>query len=146
MATYSPIQPVSEALFAVFQDATLLALAIGGAQTDVPEDPTYPFLWFEVLEQDQRGGFGTKPGVGALPEIGLRLHAFDIANSVEGWVTCQRIIARAKALVADPPTVSGYSSWAIFHDETHPLPDQILNGVKVKELVSMHRLYVEEQA
>ena len=48
-------------------------------------------------------------------------------------------------LLADPPSVTGYSSWAIFHDETQNLGDQIVAGLKVKELVAMFRLYVELQ-
>lgn len=149
MPAYSPLQPVSEALFALFQDATLQGLALGGVQTDVPEDPTYPFLWIEVIEQDQRGGFGTKPGVGALPEIGIRLHAYDIATSLEGWPTCQRLLARAVALLSatDALTITGYRVCGTepFYDQTIPSPDSALNGVKVKELVALYRLYIEEQ-
>lgn len=147
--TYSSLEPVSEALYALFQDAALLALAAGGVQTSVPEEPTYPFLWFEVLEQDQRGGFGTKPGDGALPEIGIRLHAFTLESHQEGWVPCQRIIARAMALLFedDALTIAGYRVCGTvpFHDDVLPFSDQVLNGVKVKELVAMHRLYIEEQ-
>jgi hypothetical protein len=137
----SPLTAVGEALYALFQDATLVGLlGTTGAVSDVPQDPRYPFLWFEVLEPQQFGGFGTKPGLGTLPELEIRLHAF---SQFGGMAECQAILARAIALLADPPALSGYASWAIFHDATLPIGDEELNGVKVKELVSMHRLYAE---
>ena len=41
--------------------------------------------------------------------------------------------------------MSGYrQAGLIFYDETVLLPDEELNGVKVKELVSSFRIYVEE--
>lgn len=142
MPSYTPLVPVSEAIYGVLvADATLQALIPGGAQTDVPEDPTYPFLWIEILEQQQFGGFGTKPGLHTLPELAVRFHAF---SQFRGMAECHVIIARVLALMADPPVVAGHGSWAIFHDQTLPLPNQELNGVKVQEMVSMHRLYVEE--
>src|SRR5438046_7581385 len=102
--SYCLLAPVSEAVFGVLQgDATLSSLLPGGVQTDVPEDPSYPFLWVEILEQQQFGGFGTKPGAGALPELEIRLHVF---SQFPGWAQAQTIVARAIALVADPPAVS----------------------------------------
>jgi hypothetical protein len=47
--------------------------------------------------------------------------------------------------LATAPTVTGYSSWAIFHDDTINLGDQLVAGVKVKELVARFRLFVELQ-
>jgi len=138
-----PLEPVAEALYAVFQDATLLALLAGGAHSDLPQDPTYPCLWFELRENGQYGGFGTKPGDDTLPELELRVHVF---SPYQGGREAQRAMTRAIQLIADPPTDTSerYYLWAIFHDQTIPIPDAEMNGVKVHELVSIHRLYVEE--
>lgn len=142
--SYVPFTPVGEALYALFQDATLLALlSATGVVGDVPEDPIFPFLWYELLETQQLGGFGTKPGTKALPEIEVRLHAF---SDYAGGLKLNAILARAIQLLADPPTVAGYSAWAVFHDRTVPAQDAEMDGVKVKEAVSLHRLYVEESA
>lgn len=140
---FTPLSPVAEAVYGVLQDPALGTLAPGGVWGDVPQNPTFPFVWFEVSEDQQHGGFGTKPGRGALPEIDLRLHVFQ--GNYGTMRDAEAAMARAIELLADPPAVTGYSSWAIFHDQTIPLPDAELNGVKVLELVARFRLFVEEQ-
>jgi hypothetical protein len=143
MPSFCPLGPVAEAVYGVLVlDPGLMTLAPGGVFGDVPQDPTYPFVWFEVMEDQQHGGFGTKPGRSALPEIDLRIHVFQGDNGT--MRDAEAVMARAIELLADPPTVAGYASCAIFHDQTIPLPDEELNGVKVKELVARFRLYVEE--
>lgn len=140
--TYAcPLLPVSVAVYRVLQDAAFAALCPGGVFDSVPQAPSYPFLLYEVTETQQRGGLGTKPGVGTLPEIEIRLHVYSTAG---GFRECQQILGKAIALLADPPTVSGYASWAIFHDQTIPLPDEQIIGVTVQELVALLRLYVQE--
>lgn len=142
---YCPLAPVADAVYAVLAtDATLEGLAPGGVFAEVPPDPSYPFVWIECSEDQQHGGMGTKPGVGALPEIDLRVHVFqsDYGTLREAQIVMSRVIA----LLADPPAVEGYINSVIFHDRTIPLADEELNGVRVKELVSMHRWFVEEVA
>lgn len=139
--SYSALSPVSVGVYAVLNVASLTALAPGGVHDDVPQGTTYPFVLFEVQESRQ-GGFGTRPGLGTLPEIALRVHVF---SRFEGFGEAQAVMAKVIELLKDPPAVSGYSSWAIFHDETIPLQDQAVNNVKVKELVANFRLYVELQ-
>lgn len=134
---------VAEAVYGVLiSDGPLAALAPGGVFGDVPQSPTFPFVWFEVAEDHQVGGLGTKPGRGMLPEIDLRVHVFQ--GDYGTMRDAEAVMARAIELLADPPVVSGYGSWAIFHDATIPLPSEELNGVKVYELVARFRLYVEE--
>ncbi len=139
MTSYSALSPVSAAVYAALNVAALLALAPGGVGDDIAQGTGYPFVLFEVHEK-ALGGFGTKPGLGTLPEIDLRVHVF---SQFEGYSEAQAVMGQAIALLKDPPTVTGYASWAIFHDETITLGDQIVAGVKVKELVGMFRLYVE---
>lgn len=146
MTYATPLQPVSEAIYAVLQDTALLALlSETGVQTDIPENPTFPFLWFEVFEGRQLGGFGTKPGTHTLPELDIRMHVF---TAFDGGSEAQGILSRAIAVlsVSGALTVTGYRVCGTepFHDSTIPVPDQLLNNVKVQEFVAMFRLYVEE--
>ena len=139
MTSYSALSPVSAGLYTVLNVAALTALAPGGVGDDIAQGTGYPFVLFEVHER-RAGGFGTKPGLGTLPEIDLRVHVF---SQFEGYSEAQAVMGKVIQLLADPPTVTGYASWAIFHDETITLGDQIVAGLKVKELVALFRLYVE---
>ncbi len=139
MTSYSALSPVSAGIYAALNVAGLTALATGGVGDDIAQGTGYPFVLFDVSETAQ-GGFGTKPGLGQLPEIGLRVHVF---SKYEGMKEAQAVMDKVMQLLADPPAVTGYSSWAIFHDETINLGDQIIAGVKVKELCALFRLYVE---
>ena len=139
MTSYSALAPVSAAIFTALNVAALLALAPGGVGDDIAQGTGYPFVLYEVHETPQ-GGLGTKPGsAGVVVELDLRLHVF---SQFDGYSEAQAVIAKAIELLADPPAVSGYASVAIFHDEVITLGDQIVAGVKVKELVATARLYV----
>jgi len=140
VTSYSALSPVSAGVYTVLNVAALTALAPGGVGDDIAQGTGYPFVLFEVHEQAQ-GGLGTKPGLGQLPAIDLRVHVF---SQFEGYSEAQAVVAKVIQLLAEAPTVTGYASWAIFHDETVNLGDQIVAGVKVKELVALFRLYVEE--
>ena len=152
MAYVLPLLAVGDAVYALFQDTTLNALATGGVWTDVPESPSYPFLWFEMLQQANYGGLGTKPGKGSMPGVTLRLHVFQGEYGV--MRDAQLVMARAIELLfpADnsvPLTLNGYtlaSGSPLPEIETIPLPDEELNGVKVHELVANVELIVEEIA
>jgi len=150
MAYLLPLTAVGDAVYALFQDATLTSLVPGGVQSDVPQDPSYPFLWFEILQQANYGGLGTKPGKGSMPGLTLRLHVF---QSEYGTMRdAQIVMARAIALLFDdttPLVVDGYtvcSGQPLPEIETIPLPDEELNGLKVHELVTNVDLIVEEIA
>lgn len=148
MAYTLPLLAVGDAVYALFQDATLGALATGGVWTDVPAVPSFPFLWFEVLHQNNAGGLGTWPGRGSMPGVTLRLHVFasDTATMRDAAV----VMGRAVDLLFDtnqPLAVTGYTvagARPLSEIETIPLPDEVLNGVKVHELVTNVDLIVEE--
>ena len=141
MTSYSALSPVSAGVYTVLNVAALTALAPGGVGDDIAQGTGYPFVLFEVHESTVHA-FGSKPGLGQLPALDLRVHVF---SQFEGYSEAQAVLSQAIALLtANPPTVTGYASWAIFHDETLNLGDQIVAGVKVKELVGLFRLYVEE--
>jgi hypothetical protein len=143
MTSYSALSPVSAGVYTVLNVAALTTLAPGGVGDDIAQGTGYPFVLYEVHER-ALGGFGTKPGLSQLPEIDLRVHVF---STYQGWSEAQAVMSQVIALLtANPPTVTGYGSWAIFHDETIALADQVIAGVKVKELVAIFRLYVEAGA
>ena len=133
--------PVSQAIHSALNVASLLALAPGGAKDVLAQNTPYPCVLFIVDENDQLGGFGTKVGsVGRLPEVGLRIHVFTQLGSLK---TAQAVMAKVLELLADPPTVTGYSSWAILWDDTRNIPDSVIAGIPTQELVANGRLYVE---
>ena len=132
------LSPVSAAVYGVLSgDATLSALVGGRIYDDVRQAATYPYLWYEVRERDVRG-FGD----GALPEVEVRLHAF---SSYRGAKETQDILNRCLTLLKDQPlTVSGFTqAGRVVYDETVTLPDEDINGVKVRELVALFRVWVE---
>ena len=148
MAYVLPLTAVGDAVYALFQDAALQALATGGVNSDVPESPSYPFLWIELLHQANYGGLGTRPGQGSVPGLQLRLHVFqgDYGTMRDAQVVMAKAIDLlfTTALVVDGYTVC--SGIPLPEIETIPLPDEELNGVKVKELVTNIDLVVAEIA
>jgi hypothetical protein len=149
LMTYQlPLTAAGDAVFALFQDAALQVLLPGGVQTDVPPDPTFPFLWIELLHNGNYGGLGTKPGRSSMPGLTLRLHVFQ--SNYGTARDAQIVAATAIALLFDetqPLVLDGYtlcSGQPLPEVETIPLADEELNGVKVKELVTNIDLIVEE--
>ncbi len=145
MAYLDPIIAASDALVAVLQDPSFVALCPGGVWDDVPENPTYPFLAFEVHHQVGLGGFGTRPGHGTVPQLRVRLHGY---SQYTGFREINLLLAKAIELLCDaPPVVTGYSSWAIFHDPpVTELPGELIIGVFVNEVVADLRWVIEELA
>jgi hypothetical protein len=137
---YLSLDPVSAAVYSTLNVAALTALAPGGV-TDYPKQgTTFPFVWYEVREEEGRGF-----GMGGFPEVTLRVHAF---STYEGLKEAQSVIQKAIQLLKDQAlTVTGYTqAGLVFYDETVSLPDQIINGVSCHELVASFRIYVEETA
>lgn len=136
---YSVLSPVSAAVFGKLNVAALLALAPGGVVDDVPQNPTFPFVLYEVSEREV-GGFG----LGALPEVTLRVRAY---SQYAGMKDAQTIIAKVIELLRfQSLTIMGYDQCGqVFWDDTVTLPNEELNGVKVHEVVANFRIYAEEQ-
>jgi hypothetical protein len=139
VTSYSALDPVSAGLYTALNIAAVTVLATGGVGDDIAQSTGYPFVLYEVHEK-AFGGFGTKPGRGQLPQIDLLVHVF---SQYAGLSEGQGVMDQVLKALADPPAVTGYSSWAIFHDETVNLGDQIVAGLKVKELVARFRWFVE---
>jgi hypothetical protein len=128
----SALSPVSAAVYALLQS---LAAPV---TENVPQTPTFPFVWYELQERDLRGFGG-----GGLPEVQLRTHVFSTATSLkEGQDLNAQVVGRLKDAALQ---VSNYTQCGlVFYDDSIPLADQELNGLKVHEIVSSFRIYVEE--
>jgi hypothetical protein len=137
------LAPVSAAIYAALNVPAMQALAPGGVWAVTPQGAQFPSLLFVVSENQQLGGLGTKVGVGMLPEVGIRLHAF---SAYAGFQESHAIIEKARELLADPPAVAGYNSWFIAWDDVIPIPDELMGGLRVSEVVANGRLYVEAQS
>lgn len=139
--TYSALSPVSAAIYAALNVSALTTLAPGGVGDDIAQGTSYPFVLYEVHERTLNG-FGSRPGIGNRTlEMDLRLHVF---SQFQGFSQAQAVLAKCIQLLATPPTVTGYGSWAIFWDDAIPLSAQLVAGVRVNELVANGRLYVGE--
>lgn len=139
---YLSLAAVSAAIYSTLNVAALTAIAPGGVRDFAPPVASaYPWVMFTVSEETQVGGFGTKPGTHAFPQVRVRVNVF---STYSGFSEAQTVMSKVIELLADPPAVTGYSAWAIFHDSTTPLSGQVVGGVVVNEMVSDFRLYVEE--
>ena len=141
MSSYSSLDAVSSAVYSTLNVASLLALVPGGVGDAIEQLTARPCVLYEVSERVV-GGLGSKPGTGKrLIQVDLRIHVF---SEYTGFYEAQTVLAKCIELLADAPAVSGYGSWAIFHDETIPLSGEIVAGVVVNELVGIFRLMVSE--
>jgi hypothetical protein len=136
---YSALGPVAGAVYAVLQP--LNAFVAGGIWDDVPQQNLqFPCVAFEVGAREQRG-----LGTGSLPEVELRTHVYSQYGGMMEAREIDRLIIgvlRDQALPLDPALYR--TCGLVFWDSSTPLPDVELNGIKVHELVSIFRIYVEE--
>ena len=143
--TASALSPASAGLFTALNVAALLALVPGGVNDVVPQLAPRPYLYFEVSNPTQRGGFGTYPGHKDVPELEVRLHAISDQLNVS---EAQAIVAKAIELlyVAGALTVAGYTVCAnqpMTDVQILNLGDQVIANVVVHEEVAILRLIVE---
>lgn len=137
---YLSLSAVSAAIYTALNVSGLTALATGGIHDSVlPQATTYPCVMFVVSEDRDAGSFGSSRS--KRPLISLRVHVF---STYVGMSEAQSVMKKVVELLEAPLTVSGYNNWAIFYDSTTPLPDQVVAGEVVQELVAEFRLYVEE--
>jgi hypothetical protein len=145
MAGNSAIGPVSAAIMGLLNVASLKAAyptgagCVGGV-TDAPTGTTFPVLWYELSAHDL-GAFGEGPDV---TQLQLRLHVF---STQPNMVEAQRIMREAIRLVKyQAPAATGYDIPTIGRPQDEiPLPLETLNGVAVRELVTIWDLFACEQ-
>ncbi len=144
--SYSPLPPVSAAVFTALNVAALLAIAVGGV-VDASQlgTATRPYVFFEVSNPTQLGGFGTWPGHGDVPKLELRVHAIsdqpNVSESQAVLALCVQLLYQVGAL-----SVSGYTVCAnqpMTDIQRLNLGDQLIAGVVVHEEVAIIPLIVE---
>jgi len=139
MSILTAANPVGEAVFGVLQDATLQT-ALGGRLYDsIPEDAPRPVVLYEITNERDVRGFGT----GGLPECELRTHVYsDLGSLSEAQSLNQQIVALLKDAQI---VVTGYTQCGtIVYRETMALPEEIMNGIMVHEVVSTFTIWVEQ--
>ena len=134
------LDAVSAAVQTALDVPALVALAPGGVWASVPEGTAFPLVLFEVGEAAQWGGFGSRPGVGMLPEVDLRIRVF---AQTGGIAAVHGILAKVLELLADPPTVAGYRCPAIIYRSTSPAHEDMRDGRKVQAIVADFSIFVE---
>lgn len=139
---YLSLDPVTVRLGALLNVTALTTLITGSTivvSASPPQGTAMPYVWVEVHERELG-----RLGGGGLAEVDVRVHAFSDAG---GPYEAHRIIQKVIELLRDQPLgITGYNSAAVFYDETKLLNDQVINGVKVCELVAFFRVYVKETA
>jgi hypothetical protein len=133
------LSAVSTGIASLINVPALTSLCGGRVYDDIPQPPTFPFVWYEVSERSDERGFGT----GGLPLVDLRVHA---CSTYEGAKEAQGLIAAVIGLLKDQAlTATGYQqAGRIEYRRTVLLPDEIIQGVKCRELVAFFELWVEE--
>lgn len=139
---YLSLSPVSAAVYVLLNVSGLTNLVSTRIYDDVPQKPTFPFVFYELQENRDLRGFGT---VG-LPEVQLRVHVFSSTDDYNGMGQAQEIVQKVIELLRDQAlTVTGYNhAGRIVYDETTLLSNEIIAGVKCRELVASFRIWVEE--
>ena len=146
MTVFSPLSPVSAGIYTALNVPALAAAAPGGLFDDVPQGATFPCVRYEVSE-DYAPAFGAHSGSGRGSMSRLRLRC-SVYSQYAGMKEAQGIVAVLRSLIDGPvtPTITsaGYTVWAAFFQQALPVGDEVLGGVKVKELVADWTLEVEE--
>jgi hypothetical protein len=144
VTSYSPLSPVSAAIYNALNVAALTALAPGGVNDVVPQGSARPYVYFEISTAGQHGGFGTYPGHGDVTELEVTIHGISDQENVS---QCQALVAAAIGLLfAAPLTVAGYtvcSALPMPDIQILNLGDQVIANVVVHEEVAIVRLIVE---
>lgn len=139
MSVLTASSPLLEAVNGLLQDSTLQT-AVGGRLGDsLPEDVARPCVLISVASETDVRGFGT----GGLPQCELRTYTFsEIGSMVEAQSINQQVVALLKDATV---TVTGYAQCGtIVYDQTSTFDDSLLNGIRVHEVVSQFRIWVEQ--
>ena len=135
----SSLEPVSEAVYGLLNVSAMQALATGGIYEDVPQDTSYPFVWYTVRENDVDGTFAQ-----VFFDCRVTVHAF---SQYEGNQENQTIINKAVDLLRNQtPSVTNFTALQLIHNSSTGLPDEDINGIKTKHMMCEFQLTVSEDA
>jgi hypothetical protein len=148
VTVYSPLAPLSDAIGVTLRaSAALLALAPGGVWDALPQNSSYPVVLVEVLD-DYQPSLGRRPGggPGSLYELDVRVHVF---TQDRGMRTAQVVMAKVVEVLTPSGAISvtGYTVCGLeplATGSSTPLPNEVVAGIPVRELVRDFRLTVEE--
>jgi hypothetical protein len=143
VSAYSALSPVSIGVFTALNVAALAAVAPGGVGDDIAQGTGYPFVLYTVAEEEVDGLGSTSGTPGLVVEIDLLVQVF---SQYGGMSEAQAVLAKVKELLRTPPTVTGFTSVDIFRrGPSVDLGDQLVAGVKVKELAQRFALFLVTQ-
>lgn len=133
---YLALSPVSAAVYAKLNVAGMNALVGTRISDSPPRAATFPYLWFEVKEQNLH-----MMGQNSVPNVNIWIHAF---STYSGEKEAQEICDKARELLEYKTlTMTGFTQAGdLLCDDTLPLQDQAIEGVKVQELVMQCRVRV----
>lgn len=138
----SPLTPIASALYEALNVDSLKALALGGVFDDVPVNPTFPFVLC-TIDATFTGGLGTNWSTQGCWELPFRIYIY---SQYAGWQEAQGILAEVVSLIEGGLAANGFDISATFNDTAHEFADQLIAGVKCKELVLSGRIYAETSA
>lgn len=139
---YLALDPVQAALFTKLNVAGLQVLVNTRIYDVLPQGVTYPCVLQSAREHNRDRGFGT----GGFPRVDIAISAFTRFDTREGMKQAQQIAAKVVELLRDQSlSVSGYTqAGLLFYDDTVPMDDDVINGVRVHEVQARFYTWVEE--
>ena len=133
----SALEPAAEAIYGLLNVSAMTTLATGGVYQDVPQDTSFPYLAFEVRENDTNGTFGQ-----IFYSMGVDIHCY---SQYEGNQQADTIINKAVQLLTyQTPSMSNFTALFLIHDGSSNLPDIDVNVVPTKHLLAEFTLTVSE--
>ena len=144
MTVYTPLSLFSVGLFTTLNVSAVTTLANGGVHDSIPQSARFPMVLYDVSEIDE-SAFGSHPGSGIGSIVRVRLRC-SIYSTFDGMAECQAILTAIKNLLKTPFSVTGYNVPAVFYLQAIPVGDELVAGVKVKELTADWEFHVEEAA
>jgi len=133
----SALEPGSEAIYGLLNVAAMTSLATGGVFQDVPQDTAFPYVAYELRENDTAGTFGQ-----IFYQMALDVHVW---SQYEGNQQAERIVSKAVELLTfQTPAMSNFTALLITHDGSNSFPDLDVNGVATKHLVAEFTVTVSE--
>lgn len=128
------LDPASAAVYSALKDIQ----AAGGVREDVPQPLALPLVLYELCDEQESRGLG----VGSLPQLQLKVHIY---SAVTGKSQAQALKGQVVDRLKDQRlAIAGFASCgAVIYDGSTQVPDAVLNGLKVHEILARFRWYVE---
>lgn len=130
------LSPVSVAVYGKLNVSGLTSLGTFYGDA-LPQNPTYPCVWYRVREEEARG-----LGGGSLPMVEIWVHCL---STYQGMKDAQALASKAKELLSDVAlTVTGFThAGLVFFDRITSPVDYEINGKVVRELTAQFYTWVE---